>query len=135
MVNMDFKNIIEEHNKIVPLRKILPFILGFSFLSILIMTSSIIKSYFPNKLFFELQLKGVIDSIYDKPNDRYYYINDNWFLIKGEFIDSISISDSISKSKDSYLLEIFDGTTKRLKFRDEVKSVFFEDVDDNFFQK
>lgn len=132
---MDFKNIIEEHNKIVPLRKILPFILGFSFLSILIMTSSIIKSYFPNKLFFELQLKGVIDSIYDKPNDRYYYINDNWFLIKGEFIDSISISDSISKSKDSYLLEIFDGTTKRLKFRDEVKSVFFEDVDDNFFQK
>ncbi len=132
---MDFKNIIEEHNKIVPLRKILPFILGFSFLSILIMTSSIIKSYFPNKLFFELQLKGVIDSIYDKPNDRYYYINDNWFLIKGEFIDSISINDSISKAKDSYLLEIFDGTTKKLKFGDEVKSVSFEDVDDNFFQK
>ena len=132
---MYFKNIIEEHNKIVPLRKIYPFILVFSILSIFIITSSIIKSYIPNKLFFEFQLKGIIDSIYQKPKDRYYYINNNWFLIKGEFIDFISINDSISKSKDSYLLEIFDGTTRKLKFRNEVKLLYFEVVDDDFLKK
>ncbi len=132
---MNFKNIFYEHNKIVPLRKILPFILVFSIFSIYIITSSLIKSYIPNKLFFELQLKGFVDSICQRPKNRYYYINNNWFLIKGEFIDSISINDSISKSEDSYLLEIFDGKTRQLKFSDEVKTIHFEVVDDNVLEK
>jgi len=114
-----------ELDKIVPLKKILPF---FYFIGIVFLLGIIVGeicSNIPNTNFYKVELIGEVDEIINKPKDSFFYINDNWYLIKDDCIKYISLGDSIHKNLNSYKVIICDDLSD-IKWQGQFKSLVFE---------
>ncbi|WP_418893593.1 hypothetical protein [Limibacterium fermenti] len=85
----------------------------------------VISELIPNRKFYKVELDGRIEHIYTTSEDKYYRINNEWYLIGNRDIH-LAIGDSLYKEQDSYLLEIYGGLTQRRKFKREVKRLDFK---------
>ena len=125
---MHINNMLKEAEKIIPFNKIKPFFILLGTVGIIIIVGNLINSSVPNPDFYRAELSGRVYKIETRPRDRYFLIGKNWYLIKCDIIDKISAGDSINKTQDSYILEVFDKESK-VKWQGEVKSLTFREVD------
>jgi hypothetical protein len=124
---MDLNRMFEEHERIVPFKKMLPFFTLLFIVGIILIIWTIMESKMPNRDFFKAELSGQVYEIESRPRDTYFLIGNKWYLIKNECIDNISEGDSIDKPKDSYTLRVYDKESK-IKWQGEVKSLIFRQV-------
>ncbi len=119
---------LEEHEKILPFKKIKPFFIVMGIVGVIIIFVTIMNSQIPNRDFYKVELSGRVYEIESRPRDTYFLIGSNWYLIKNENIDNISKGDSINKPQESYMLKVFDKES-RVKWQGEVKSLIFRQAD------
>ena len=119
---------LEEHEKIVPFRRMRPFLILMVIVAVISILATIIYSNMPNRDFYKTPLNGRVHEIELRPGDTYFLVGNNWYLIKSEHIYKISKGDSISKPQDSYVLTVFDKESGE-KWQGEVKSLIFRQVD------
>lgn len=125
---MELNRLFAEHEKIIPFKKILPFLLITFTVGIILILVTIINLKTPNMVFFKTEISGYVFEIERRPRDTFFLIGDSWYLIKTEIIDKISEGDSIVKQQDSYTLNVYDEKA-RIKWKGEVRSLIFRQVD------
>ena len=117
----------EEHEKIVPFKKILPFFILMFIVGFILILATVINSNMPNRDFFKAELIGQVYEIEKRPRNTYFLIGNKWYLIKSECVDNISEGDFIDKPQESYTLKVFDKDSK-IKWQGEVKSLIFRRI-------
>ena len=120
---MNIENLLKEHDKVVPLKKAVP-VLSVSF--VLITLTMMIVPDLPNKSFYAVSLEGRVDSIYNNNYDRYFLIAGQWYLIKSNWVRYLEQGDSVTKQKDSYVIQI--DKSAGYRYYKESKSLVFEKV-------
>ncbi|MDR0811734.1 MAG: hypothetical protein LBN23_05645 [Paludibacter sp.] len=97
-------------------------------LIIIFITIVIIVEYkftIPKDILYGSEFSGRVNQIYDEPKNRYFLLDDTWYLIKDNFIDYITEGDSVCKIKDSFQFLVFNNQNK-IKWQGESKRVYFK---------
>ena len=125
---MSTDKLFKEAEKIIPFKRILPFLILLFLIGIGMIVSVIFKSMSQNQAFYKTRLNGIVNEIEQRPKENYYKIESEWYLIKHEIIDEIALGDSIDKIENSNILVLFDDQSN-LKWHGEVKGVTFSKID------
>jgi len=126
---MALEELFETANKIVPFRKLMPMYIVLGIMGFITILGVILDSALPNKDFYHVTLIGRINDIHKEPKDTYFLIDHNWYLIKNECVNYMSIGDSLIKKKNSYTFTILGGIhSEQVKFQQEVKRLVFKKV-------
>lgn len=85
---------------------------------------------FPNSndLFYATEIVGTINEVKSLPKANFYKIDKQWYLIRDEVIDYLSMGDSVYKEPESYYLQIYDSHSMP-KWKGEVKYLDFKIFD------
>ena len=121
------EDLIKEQNKVLNAKKALyiAIMLLIIFFGLIVMGS--IFNSLPNNNYKSTEIKGDINNIIEIDNNRYFKIDNSWYLIKSDFIDYINIGDYVVKKSNSYEFFVYDNDS--LKFKGVEKSVKFEKVE------
>ncbi|MFC2152713.1 hypothetical protein ACFLSE_09305 [Bacteroidota bacterium] len=125
-----FHNIMDETEKIWPMKSFGRFITVFLTISILAVVIGSIYDYKKTKReVYETELNYRLGESILTPNYRFYKINGEWYAVQGQINANICPNDSISKKKNSFDIYVFESNGTKRKYG--YSSMTFEPIENN----